>query len=460
MSVLVPILLVIVLVIFIAIVGAFFAGNIKLFLEKRVVKTTKSKTSEQADTEANKRLAKNPHDVGALTYFGKRYFDEKDWIKAFKTYSVLAEIPSAETGIDVLNINLKAGICAMQLDNFKDARKYLVVARAQNENNADVNYQLGYLEFCEGNYEKALTLLQKALIIKNDDPSALRILGHTLFKLKRPKEAMEHIRKAIEYAPDDKESLFTLAECYSEAGQKEQAIRIYSHLQAEAKWGAAACLASGILHKQRHEEDAAIVDFENGLKQESLPDGTAAALNYQLALSYIDKHDISNAFRYLNAVKEIDDDYKDIQALIEEYREISANYNLQVFSMGAQPDFIALCRKIVLSFFPKARVKINKTQPSGNDWVDILTDVDTAKWSHIVMFRFIRAHGTIGELVVRDFHSHLKEAKADKGICIGLSNYSEEAKRFTEARLIDLIEREKLLALLNNIDTKTKVAAQ
>jgi restriction endonuclease Mrr len=60
----------------------------------------------------------------------------------------------------------------------------------------------------------------------------------------------------------------------------------------------------------------------------------------------------------------------------------------------------------------------------------------------------------VGELIVRDFHSHLKEVKAGKGICITVGLFSEEAKRYTEARLIDLIEKDKLSAVLNSVDAK------
>jgi restriction endonuclease Mrr len=84
--------------------------------------------------------------------------------------------------------------------------------------------------------------------------------------------------------------------------------------------------------------------------------------------------------------------------------------------------------------------------------------VDTAKWSDIIMFRFIRAQGSIGELIVRDFHSHLKEVKAGKGICITVGAFTEEAKRYTEARLIDLIEKERFQAILNSVDSKAQAA--
>jgi hypothetical protein len=34
--------------------------------------------------------------------------------------------------------------------------------------------------------------------------------------------------------------------------------------------------------------------------------------------------------------------------------------------------------------------------------------------------------------------------------------FSDEAKRFVEARLIDLMEKDKMMALLNNIDSRQK----
>jgi restriction endonuclease Mrr len=48
----------------------------------------------------------------------------------------------------------------------------------------------------------------------------------------------------------------------------------------------------------------------------------------------------------------------------------------------------------------------------------------------------------------------LKEVKAGKGICVTVGTFTDEAKRFTEARLIDLIEKERLQAMLNTVDAK------
>jgi hypothetical protein len=119
---------------------------------------------------------------------------------------------------------------------------------------------------------------------------------------------------------------------------------------------------------------------------------------------------------------------------------------------------VALCRKIVMTYYPKAKTKVTNISVNKNEWADLQAEVDTPKWSDVIMFRFIRTQGAIGDVIVRDFHSHLKEVNAGKGVCITVGLFTEEAKRYTEARLIDLIEKDKLSAILNTVDAKAAAA--
>jgi hypothetical protein len=57
----------------------------------------------------------------------------------------------------------------------------------------------------------------------------------------------------------------------------------------------------------------------------------------------------------------------------------------------------------------------------------------------------------VGELAVRDFHARVKDLKAGKGYCISAGTFSDEARRFVEARLIDLIEKQNLMMMMQNL---------
>ena len=407
--------------------------------------------------DANKRLAQNPNDPEALFAVASAYFDDENWDKSMRTFETLIDVVASNNthGIDNFEVYLKYGLAARKLNMIEQAYKGFSTARSYRQDNFEVNYELGALEFERKNYEKAVQLLQQARAQDPDSPAVLRYLGHALFRLKKPKDAMNFIRKAIDLAPEDKESLYTLAECYHEANQTEQALRIFNHLRADPVMGPNSCLIAGTIHLETRQYETAIQDFEIGLRHQNIKADILAELRYKLATTYIKMSEIGKAIPLLKLIQVENSSYKDVNVLLSKYLELNANRNLQIFLMSTSADFVALCRKIVMTYFPKAKVKVTNITVNKNEWADILAEIDTPKWSDLIMFRFIRTQGAIGELIVRDFHSHLKEVKAGKGVCMTVGNFTDEAKRYTEARLIDLIEKERLQAILNSVDTKS-----
>jgi tetratricopeptide (TPR) repeat protein len=414
----------------------------------------RSRGKDAALKEALKRLAQNPRDPQGLLIAGDIYFEEQSWDKAYKTYEALLE-----TGSNEYEAQVRYGLSAMKLGLFEEAYKGLSAARSRKQDDFEVNYNLGVLEFRRNNYERAISILQQARSQDPEHAPTLRCLGHAFFKMKKYKEAMSLIRKAIDMAPEDKESLYTLAECYHEAGQIDQAVKIFTHLRPDPVMGPGACLMCGTINAEHHQHDQAIEDFEIGLKHQNIKPDVALELKYKLAVAYLKQNEIGKALNYLGDIQLTNANYKDVAILLGKYQELNANKNLQIFLMAPSADFVALCRKIVMTYYPKARIKISNISVNKNEWADILAEVDTPKWSDIVMFRFIRTQGSVGELILRDFHSHVKEVKAGKGICIAVGTFTDEAKRYTEARLIDLIEKDRLSAILNTVDTKAAALA-
>ena len=417
----------------------------------------RSKGRDSIMKNATKRLEQNPHDPVALGELGDLYYREENWDQAYKTYGTLAEMGSQ--GPNEFEACLRCGMSALKLGLTEDAYRNFHAARTLNPNNFDVNYNLGVLEFQHKNYEKAIQVLNQARAQDPEHAPTLRTIGHAYFRLKKNKEAMTFIRKAIDLAPDDKESLFTLAECYYEANQTDQALRVFSHLRGDPAMGASSCLTCGLINTEARQYDKAIQDFELGLRHANIKADVRTELSYRLATCYLKVNEIAKALTLLRNIQIENPTYKDVAMLIGKYQELNANKNLQIFLMAPSGDFVALCRKIVISYFPRAKVKITNISVNKNEWADILAEVDNPKWSDLIMFRFIRTQGSIGELIVRDFHSHLKDVKAGKGICITVGSFTEEARRYTEARLIDLIEKEKLTAILNTVDAKVAQAA-
>ena len=111
-----------------------------------------------------------------------------------------------------------------------------------------------------------------------------------------------------------------------------------------------------------------------------------------------------------------------------------------------------MCRKIIAFQFPKTRIKVLEIANQQNDYVDMTVDISSSKWEDIIIFRFMRSTGQVGELIVRDLYGKIKEMKAGRGICLSAGSFSSGAKNFVEARLIDLMEKEDLVKVLQKLE--------
>jgi len=414
-------------------------------------KKAKRKNEQAQIRDAQKKLAQNPRDPEALQVLADVAFSREDYETSFKYYKILIDLCAMHSQINEFDATVRYAISAMKLKNYNEAYKSFMIARSMNKEIFEINYNLGYLEFLRKNYERAAALLKKASILKPDHPETIRYLAHSLYRIKRYSEAMQIFKKVLEYEPENKDALFILGQCFYELGQNDSALKIFRHLRTNPKLGAAASLMSGTLLIKQKQYENAITDFEIGLKHENIKPEIELEIKYRLANAYLQNNNIEYALQQWKDIKQLSPDYKDVNELIKKYREISANKNLKVYLMSSNSEFIALCRRIAANFFPGAATRLTNISLHKNEYADILAEVSTRKWEDIVLFRFIRGTGVIGELMLRDLYVRMKEIKAARGICLTAGTFSEEAKTFVAARLIDLIDNPELLKIFNKI---------
>ncbi len=405
--------------------------------------------------EANRRLSSNPKDPVALESLADLYYDEGDYKKAMRTYQLLLDQTGTSAEKDQSRLNLRYGLSAMKNENWVEAYKGLMIARSRDPENFEVNANLGRLEFMRKNYEKCVGFLIKTLRIQPDHADSLKYLGQSLYRLKRYSEAAPYLKQAVAVRQEDKESLYALARCQYEIPQYEMAQKIFKHLRSDPKWGPNASLYSGTIYAKKREWEEAATDYQIGLRHENLSGELQLELKYRLAEAFNQTQRIERALALLNEIYETTPGYKDVAAQIKRYRELNSNKNLQIYLLAPTNEFIALCRKLTQVVFPKAKIKVNDMNVEKAEYVDLLTEVKTNKWEDIVLFRFMRTEGQVGELFVRDLYAHSKELHAGRGFCFTAGNFTNESIRFVEARLIDLIDKQALMKLLKSVDSST-----
>lgn len=434
-------------------VGILLLGSLLLVLSRTAKRTRRPRRRDRsaAIRDANRALAQNPKDAQALATLADIYYADQEWEKAARTYGMLMDLVPTNPSLDEHLVTLRHGLAAMQTGDYPNAYKSLTLARRDHEDQFDISYNLGRLEVRRKNYDRAVQLLRTAQQARPDHVGTAKYLGQAYVRMKRFREATSLLRRVVEAEPDDKESTFYLGQAYYEAGQADEAVRVFGHLRADPVYGARASLMAGSLHLKSRRYDEAEMDFQIGLRHADMPPEVMLELKYRLAATYTRKQRIDRALQELQEIARVNPGYKDVATQIDRARELTGNRNLQTYLMASTSEFVGLCRRVATGYFPGSKTKITDIAVGRSDHIDVLAEVSTAKWEDTVLFRFVRGSTAVGELVLRDLHSRIKEVHAGRGLCVCAGGFSEGAIAFVEARLIDLIEKEQLTKLLKRL---------
>lgn len=418
---------------------------------KKPKRAEKQKARQVVIREATKKLEADPHNPQGLLQLSDLFYRENNWEKAYPIFQTLVNVAAAHPEIDQTEASLRMGICAIKMEKNQEALKALLLARQQRPDNFEVNFYLGQALCLNKEYEKAIFALKKAMAINHEVVETYPFLALALYNNKRYRESLPFLKRTLDINPENKEYLFYMADALNETGSVDKALKVFMHLRPDPVYGVQSCLSSGIIHTNNTQIDKAITDFEIGLKHLDSPKDVQVDIRYRLAQCYLKTADISKGLSLLNEINALKPGYKDVNNLIGRYEELNQNSNLKTYLIGGNSDFVALCRKIVLSFYKKARVKIIDINVAS-DFTEVMTEIETNKWEDTVLFRFYRTTGSTGELFIRDFHGKIRDEKAGKGICFTAGMFTDEARKYIEGRPIDLIEKDVLAKVLKSVE--------
>lgn len=432
--------------VFFAIIGIVF-----YFKNNSGDKPAKKKDRKTLLKEATRKLAHNPRDPEALLILADIYYNENNFDKAMQTYRILLDLCATHPTLDQGVINFRYGMCAYNQDSIEVAYKSLLFSWSMDKENYELNSTLGKIEFKLKKYDKAASLLKKCVEQKPLDVMNRKYLGLSYFKLRDYKLAYPQLLKATEADYNDKEIVFNFAKCCQKVNKTDRALKLFTGLRQDNVWGPNAALFAGSINSSQRNYDNAIVDFEVGLRHNSIASDIKIEMHYRLALVFAKTGQHDESITHLKKVNALSPSYKDVPVLLNRFKELSTNKNLGIYLHSQTSEFVNLCKNIISAVFSKSSIKITDIVQGNSDYVEIVAEVKNRKWEDIILFKFIRTEGSVGELVIRELHTRLKDTRAGRGFCFNCGDYSDGAKSFVEARLIDLIDKEKLLKYLNKI---------
>ena len=171
---------------------------------------------------------------------GKSIVDSETWFKKPTQKQII------ETEADIANIKLRYKQANIMLDNLKykalDLFRRVLWDCPQPEENMAYFYNLGHLEFIEGDFEESLKSVSKFidLAFKNNlpqflDASTLSIQGNCCLESGFFDQAIEYFSLAIQKDPTNRDFYFDRAVAYFEIGDFDGALDGYLSSASESK---------------------------------------------------------------------------------------------------------------------------------------------------------------------------------------------------------------------------------
>jgi tetratricopeptide (TPR) repeat protein len=429
----------------IAVVGAAVT---MLFVSRRL---RRADDGEAQRRDMEHRLERNPRDVEALQALADASWRAGAWHDAGERYGRLLDLVGVEPGVDETTAIVRRGAAAFREGRLEDAYRDLMVARAKDKSSLEAAYFLGCVEQARGEHEKAAAFLQAACELDPGHSDAARMLGLCLAKAKRFREALPHLQRAVDLLPEDTQARFALGQALHATDHTAEAVACLTHLHDDPQFGPTAALFTGTLRLNARDHERAVADFEAGLRHESAKRETRLELQYRLAAALLAMNEVNRAVAVWKEIEAIEPRYRDVVAQLARYRELSGNRKLQVYLMAPTTQFVALCRRLAAAVYRPATVKLASISFRHAEYVDIVAVVTTRTWTDGVLMRFVRTPGVIGELVLRDLYAKAKENKAGRCYCVCPGTFSDTARKFVEARMMELADGEGLAKLLARI---------
>lgn len=337
-------------------------------------------------------------------------------------------------------------------NNHDEAIKFSTYLLDEDPSNVIAHYQLGRIHYAKKNYNKAVQHLKNSLDGENKNLDALPYLGIAYYHLMRIDEAYKMLKAAEKYSPDTKKSIyFYMADIQQGKGQNEEALRYYK-LAIEKKdhlFDSRKAIAE--IYRDLGNKEAAIEAYSDLLQNTKEKKDNVSLLNeirYSLAEIYRKSGKIQNSLDLWEEISRIDPGFKDVSEKLHTFQFVKREKKgLELYTLNYKK-FEELSVKIL----KKQRHKVVDIEKLDDDTVRIKSLYNEKNQEVDCLSMFSRSTTIIGDLEVKSLANAIREERVYSGYYFVSTSFTEGAKEVSMTLPVDLIEGQKFLSLLNQVN--------
>lgn len=405
---------------------------------------------------AKQLIAKDQKNYLAHYYLGKAYIKENRTELAVIEYKNVNDNALFGEGINELTFRSEYSQLLLKYNQQNEALKNFLLLTKLDPQNAENFYQVGRIYEDQNRYDLALGFMQKCAMLDKRHAKAHAEIGLMLYRTKQFNEAKKEIDIAIKLSPETYTSYYYLGKILKDAKDLQGAIKSFEKAQRDPELKQKAIIEHGSCYMIAGRIDNALVDFQRAIELDK--EGTQAETlyaRYFLAACYEKSRKIDKAIEQWEAIYKRNKSFRDVSAKLSEYKDLQANDYLKDYLTCSNEEFPYICKNAVIKGLglqvlscdqKKWGCQITGVNKSDESWMAVRKQV--------VFIRFYREPEPVEEAQIHEALDEMKTLNSVKSFLFSSSGFNTAAKRYAENRPVELIEKQKLEALLSKAGDK------
>lgn len=407
--------------------------------------------TQKAIKLAKQLIQKNTKNYIAHYYLGKAYLKENKNELAILEYKNVDSNALFGEGIDELDFRKEYSELLLKYNQQNEALKNFLLLTRLEPKNAENFYQAGHIYELQNRYDIALGFMQKAVMLNKKHARAHAEIGLMLYRTKQFNEAKREIDLALKLSPETYSSYYYLGKILKDNKDLQGALRAFEKAQRDPDVKIKAIIEHGSCYMMANRYDSAMLDFLREIeldKNNSFPETLYA--RYFLAACYEKSRKIDKAIEQWEEIYKRNKSFRDVSSKLSEYKDLQTNDFMKDYLTSNNEEFSAICKnaaekglnlQVLSCDIKKWGCQITGVAKGDENWMNVRKQV--------LLLRFYREPESIEEKTVMETLDNMKQLNCTKSYIFSSSGFSQSSKRFAENRPIELIEKQKLEAVLS-----------
>lgn len=421
-----------------------------------IPKLIKQGKTQNAIKMAKQIIAKDSKNYKAHYYLGKAYQKENKTELALIEYKYVNENALFGPELDELAFRNEYSQLLLKHNQQNEALKNFLLLTKLDPKNAENYYWAGHIYEENNRFDVALGFMQKAVFYDKKNSKAHAEIGLMQYRTKNFAEAKKEIDLALKLNPENYSSYYYLGKIQKDEKSIPAALKSFEKAQRDPEIKQKAIIEHGACYMVVNRYDNASLDFQRAIEldKENINTETLYA-RYFLASCYEKIRMIDKAIEQWTAIYKRNKTFRDVSAKLSEYKDLQANDYLKDYLTCSNEEFSLICKNAV-----EKGLKFQCLSVEGKKWGCYISAVNKGddSWmsvrKQVLYLRFYREPDPVEDSVVRESLDEMKSMNSSKGYVFSSSGYTNSAKRLAENRPIELIEKEKLEAILSAAGSK------